>query len=331
MSVEIIAEGAQGYEGHVHQAKLITQGAAHAGADAVKFQIIYADDLCTEKYKYRTLFKQLEMKEDDWQEVADEVRNLGLRFYVDIFGDNSFEIAKKIKADGIKIHTTDFYDDRLIRKAIEQFERIFISIGGIESKELKEWLDRYGLPGKRNICIMYGYQAEPTPMENNNLLRIPKLKEVFPNLAFGFQDHTDGALPESLDIALMVLPLGVSVIEKHITLDRALKLEDYQSALAPDQFREFVQKIRRFEQALGSSSLELTPEELAYRYKAMKRLVAAEPVREGECLSRDKLALRRLDSTDNPEKFIYSENEAVDKTVCRAVEAGEPILKEMLR
>ncbi len=61
MSVEIIAEAAQGYEGNVTQARLLARAAARAGADAVKFQLVYADELATPDYQYYDLFRNLEM------------------------------------------------------------------------------------------------------------------------------------------------------------------------------------------------------------------------------------------------------------------------------
>ena len=57
----IIAEAAQGYEGNPEIAKLLVIAAAKAGADAIKFQIIYADDIAVPNYQYYNLFKQLDI------------------------------------------------------------------------------------------------------------------------------------------------------------------------------------------------------------------------------------------------------------------------------
>ena len=61
MSLKIIAEIAQGYEGNLTQSKLFIKAAAFSGADLVKFQLVYADELCTKDYKYYDLFKSLEI------------------------------------------------------------------------------------------------------------------------------------------------------------------------------------------------------------------------------------------------------------------------------
>ena len=61
MKIEIVAELAQGFEGCAKQAKLLIKAAAKAGADAAKFQLVYADELATEDYEYYNLFSSLEM------------------------------------------------------------------------------------------------------------------------------------------------------------------------------------------------------------------------------------------------------------------------------
>ena len=73
MSVEIIAEIAQGYEGDASQARLLARGAVRAGADAVKFQLVYADEIAVPDYQYYDLFRTLEMPQSDWRDVADVV------------------------------------------------------------------------------------------------------------------------------------------------------------------------------------------------------------------------------------------------------------------
>ena len=64
-------------------------------------------------------------------------------------------------------------------------------------------------------------------------------------------DHSDGGSDDSFHLSLVAMGMGISVIEKHLTLDRSLQIEDYVSGLAPDQFKKFVELIRKYESALG--------------------------------------------------------------------------------
>ncbi len=55
--IEIITEIAQGYEGDPKLTDLLTTGAIASGADAVKFQLVFAEELATPDYQYYELFK----------------------------------------------------------------------------------------------------------------------------------------------------------------------------------------------------------------------------------------------------------------------------------
>ena len=77
--LQIIAEIAQGFEGNFEQSKLlIKKAAAKTEADAVKFQLVYADELATKDYQYYALFQGLEMEVEKWRalnEYAHHFRN----------------------------------------------------------------------------------------------------------------------------------------------------------------------------------------------------------------------------------------------------------------
>ncbi len=51
----------------------------------------------------------------------------------------------------------------------------------------------------------------------------------------------------------MAMGAGATVLEKHLTLGKIMKLEDHESALNPDEFLEFTQTIRACSQALGAA------------------------------------------------------------------------------
>src|SRR5687767_1646246 len=73
--VFIIAELAQGYEGKPQQAMALLDAAAQAGADAAKFQLVYAEELATPDYQHFALFKKLEMADDVWAELSSHARS----------------------------------------------------------------------------------------------------------------------------------------------------------------------------------------------------------------------------------------------------------------
>ena len=329
MSIEIIAEVAQGYEGDQTLAKMLARGSMRAGANAVKFQLVFADELATPDYQHYKLFKSLEMPREHWISVVEDIHANQTSLYFDVFGMNSLAEAVELKADGVKIHTSDFYNSDLIRSALDIMPRVFVSLGGVTVEELDEFLSKYNISPSDQVSFVYGFQAEPTPVDSNNLLRIGSLKERFPGYSFSFMDHAEGNSDNALTLALMVLPLGMDSIEKHISLDREIQLEDYVSALTPGQFGLFVNRIRELEKALGSSELDITSSEKEYRYKAAKVVVTNVGLVKHETIKSDQLALKRVDSPSKSTS-IYRIEDVVGRVVASDILPNQQITQEML-
>lgn len=326
--VEIIAEAAQGYEGDPTLARLLARGAVRAGADSVKFQLVYADELATPHYQHYNLFRSLEMPHDAWRTVAQEIKRGGARLYLDVFGERGLKEAVELQADGVKIHTTDFFNTRLVRSALDIIPRVFISFGGISVQELEAFITLHRISPSQPVCFMYGFQAEPTPVELNNIRRLEALRARFPGYRFGFMDHASGDSDDAMTLSLMALPFGIECIEKHLSLDRTLELEDYGSALSPERFRKFVERIRHLELALGTDDLELTPAEREYRRRAAKVVVAGKGLKRGTALTLDLLSLKRVE-TPNPSS-LYRVEQAVGRALTVDVAPNQQITEEML-
>ena len=327
MSVEIIAEAAQGYEGTPKLAELLAIGAIRSGADSVKYQLVLADELAVPTYEYYGLFKSLEMDQSVWQHVVELIKGAQKKVYFDIYGDLSLALAKQLGASGVKISTTDFYNKPLVRKAIATFDKVFISIGGVPAEELDELVQSLG--DQTHVSFMYGFQAEPTPVEENNLLRLKEFKQRYPRISLGFMDHSLGTSDEAFYLPLMAMSMGVSYIEKHITLDPLLKIEDYISALEPARFEKFVSIIRSMEPALGMSELNLTEKELKYKSIAGKVVVAKRDLISGTKLQEEDLVLKRVGTDGSPNCF-RTIGELLEKVVTREVVTNSPITKDLI-
>lgn len=319
--VEIIAEAAQGYEGDGTKAILLAQAAIKGNADSIKFQIVYADELSTPDYKYYKLFKKLEMDLEVWKIIAEKVKKAGKKLYFDVYGNKSLETAIKLKANGVKIATTEFYNDELFNKCIRNFSRIFISTGGIPFSDIKKKVKI--IPNYKDIVLLYGYQAEPTKPENNNLNRINYIKEHLKDVKIGFMDHTEGGTRLAYHIPILAIGMGAEVIEKHISLDRELEMEDFISALSPSEFKEFTGIIREAEKAMGKKKYELTKEEIEYRAKATKIVVAIKEIKKGAIIKRKDIELKRTGEKIN--RGFYRIEEVIGKKLIKDKNINEPL------
>ena len=107
---KIIAEVAQGYEGKPDYCDFYIRAAARARADAVKFQIVYADDVSEPGYQYYDWYKQLEMPNAAWRAARTLAAELKILFFVDVSGERALDMARTLEPDGIKFHSSNFFN-----------------------------------------------------------------------------------------------------------------------------------------------------------------------------------------------------------------------------
>lgn len=327
--VTIVAEAAQGFEGDTAKALMLVRAAAAASAGMIKFQLVYADEISTSDYRYYTLFKKLEMPVRSWEEISEAARREGIEMAFDVYGIESLQTALRLKASAVKIHTTDFFNLALIQSAMDLAPQVFFSVGGISIDEIDVFLRGCSTEHKSKLTLLYGYQSEPTAAEDNHLNRLAAFRLRFPDLRLGFMDHADGDSDEAGWLGLLSLPYQVSVIEKHITIDRALKWEDYVSALNPAEFAQYVRRVRAAEKILGTADLKFTEAEKKYRRKVLKSVVAARPLSTGARVQPSDVALLRapLDEDRQPMERI---DDVVGRGLLRAVNGGEPLYRDDL-
>lgn len=315
----IIAEIAQGYEGKEKQTIELLEAACSSGADAVKFQIFYADELALSDYKYHKLFKSLELPFGVWEQAVKYAHQQGLEFYSDIFGVESFKELQNIAIDGFKIHTTDINNINLLKEVASSRKKVFLSTGGCSQDEVGQALK---ILDSCEVILMYGFQAEPTDICDNNLNRIATIRSIFER-PVGFQDHTTGDSQLALYLPFIALGLGATVFEKHLTLSRELKLEDYISALEPDEFKSWAENLREAYSACGIKQWKLNPKEVEYRNKVKRAVCSLRDIKEQELIGMSDLVLKR---TDNSEA-IFEISEVLGKKCAKAINKNSVIKK----
>lgn len=327
MNTYIIAELAQGYEGRAEQAALLVSASASSGADAAKLQLVYADELATPDYEHYALFRKLEMPDAAWSDLkrfADE-RNIAL--YLDVFGSRSLALAASISVRGIKVHSTDMCNPGLLEEIGKSaIDEVLLSVGGCSLGEIDQALD---LVGSKSITLLHGFQGYPTQSLANQISRLATLDRRYssrPRLRLGFADHADPSSMLCGMIPAAALGAGATVFEKHLTLAKSMKLEDFEAALNPDEFSEFAKGLRECADALGAvdesdAFLGMHESERAYRSKTRKHVVATNGLKSGVTVTAADISLKRT-----PDKTaLHDAREVIGKRLARAVNAGSPI------
>lgn len=311
--VFIIAEAANSHEGSLDTAKKLVRAAVDAGADAVKFQKFVAEELLVSNHPDFSLFKSLELKDQEWKELFDYADELGILAFADVFDLPSAAFMTSLGVPAFKVHSTDLSNPDLLKYVAAQKKPIFLGVGATYLEEIEQALSFL----HQEVVLIHGFQAFPTRIEETNLKFLKTLQERF-YCPIGFMDHVDASEMFASVLPVVALGFGVCALEKHITLDRSKRGIDYQSALNPDEFRRFVLQVRRVELALGSGKNNFAEDEEKYRLKTKKSIVAKYDIKVGEVVTRDMLAFRRARGGLSPME--------VDKLVGKV--AFEPMKKD---
>ena len=141
--------------------------------------------------------------------------------------------------------------------------------------------------GDPPLALLHCLSAYPAPIEEMNVRAMGTLRDRF-GCPVGLSDHTLG-----IAVSLGAVARGAAIVEKHLTLDKALPGPDHRASLEPSEFAELVRGIRAIEASLGDGDKRPMPCEADVRRVARKSLVAARALRAGEVLTPNAIAIKR--------------------------------------
>ena len=173
------------------------------------------------------------------KQLNDYAISLGLDFIVDVFGAKSLCTAEKAGLNTIKVHGTDITNISIRINCKFFNQKVILGVGGAYWMEIEKALK---ILKSKALVLMCGFQGYPTEILDNQVFRIEAIREMASklrlNFEMGFADH---AIDEKLSsiVSLVAIGAGAKTIEKHITLGRIMELEDFESALNPDEFSCF--------------------------------------------------------------------------------------------
>jgi sialic acid synthase SpsE len=307
--IYIISEMACAHDGDIEKAKRIIDAAVSAKADAIQLQFFSRKDLMTPDHEVYDLLGTLEFSQTEWTEIYGYACQGDIHVFACTYDVPSAELAIRLGVDGIKLNSSDLSNSDLLKIVAQSGIPYTIGTGASTVEEIAEAVETSVKNGGDKIILMHGVQNFPTKIQHAQINRIRMLRALFP-FPVGYQDHTDASLPFSRMIDLLAIGMGASVIEKHITLDRSEKGTDYQAALEPEEFVEFVAMIRMAERAMGSERLlPLGEKDREYRMFQKKSVVSLEDLKAGDVIDRKKIGFLRAGrntdlSTSNVDRIL---------------------------
>jgi sialic acid synthase SpsE len=255
----IIAELGSSHGGDRTKALELVDAAAESGADCVKCQIIYADEILHphtgnvslpggEIPLYR-VFKNLERGIDFYEAMKIRAEKRGLLFLATPFGPKSAGILRKLQPGAVKIASPELNFTALLEETASWGVPMYLSTGVSTLGLIEEALDAVrrvfpaSSPEDPEFCpvtLLHCVTAYPAPPEEYNLRLIPRLKGIF-GVPVGISDHSAGPIL----VPVLAAALGAPVIEKHFCLSRKDPGLDDMLALEPEDFRRMSGEIRR--------------------------------------------------------------------------------------
>jgi len=303
MSVFIIAEAGVNHNGSIELAKELIDVASSAGANAVKFQTFKTENLVSKNaqkadYQKETtdkeesqfdMIKKLELDVDTHHELIAYCQSKKIHFLSTPFDLDSIDLLNGLKLDIFKIPSGEITNLPYLRKIGSLNKKVVLSTGMADIGEIEDALDVLTSAGtkKENITVLHANTMYPTPMEDVNLKAMVTIGNTF-DIAYGYSDHTLG-----IEVDVAAVALGATVIEKHFTLDKTMEGPDHKASLEPDELNAMVSAIRNIEKALGSSVKKPSKSEIPNMKIARKSIVASSPIKKGEVLSAENLAVKR--------------------------------------
>jgi N,N'-diacetyllegionaminate synthase len=314
MSVFIIAEAGVNHNGSLTLAKKLIDVAVQAGVDAVKFQTFKAENLVSknaEKADYQKIntndkketqfemVKKLELNEKTHKKLIAYCNTKNIMFLSTPFDHDSINMLNDLKLPIFKIPSGEITNLPYLRHIGSLKKKIILSTGMADIGEIEDALDILIEAGtvKENITVLHANTMYPTPMEDVNLKAMVTIGNTF-DVAYGYSDHTLG-----IEVDIAAVAMGASCIEKHFTLDNAMKGPDHKASLEPDELIAMVKGIRNIEIALGSSVKKPSPSEIPNIKIARKSIVANCNIKKGDILSEYNLSIKRPANGINPMRW----------------------------
>jgi N-acetylneuraminate synthase/sialic acid synthase len=295
----VIAEIGHNHQGSVDQAKQMFKAAADAGAHAVKLQKrdnrgLYTREAYNRPYDNESSFgatygehrEALEFGRDEYVELQAYAREIGVVFFSTAFDFASADFLAELDVPAYKIASGDLTNTPLLRHVGKIGKPVIFSTGGGTLDDVQRAYEALSEVNDQ-IVVLQCTAGYPAAWEELDLRVIATYRECFPQTVVGFSSHDNGI---AMPVAAYVL--GARVVEKHFTLNRAMKGTDHAFSLEPQGLRKMVRDLQRARVALGDGTKTMYQSEAAPILKMGKKIVAARDLPAGHVLSVDDLAFK---------------------------------------
>lgn len=263
----IIGEIGINHNGDIEVAKKLMEVAKNAGADAVKFQK-RTPELCVPEHQrsqmrdtpwgyitYLDYRYKVEFDEEAYMEIDRFAKEIGIDWFASSWDIPSLELIERFNPPAHKIPSALLTDLELLRAYRATGKPLIVSTGMSTLNEIKSALE---IIGEDNLILCHTTSSYPCPPEELNLRMIQTLRDMTSQCPIGYSGHEVGLVPSAVAVAL-----GACLVERHITLDRAMWGSDQSASVEPQGLASLVKYIRVTERSLGDGVKRVYDSELS--------------------------------------------------------------------
>jgi N-acetylneuraminate synthase len=255
----LIAEIGINHNGSIDIAKKLIDEAKNTNFDAVKFQkrdidLVYSKEILDtprESVWGTTTREQkmgLEFNESEYNEIDEYCKKKQIKWFASPWDINSLEFLDKYNLDYQKVASAMIVDQKLLNEMSQRKIHTFISTGMSTKNEIDDAVQIFN----NNNCsfeLMHCVSTYPMKPEDANLSTINELKKVY-QCDIGYSGHENGVV-----VSLAALMMGISSLERHITLDRTMYGSDQSASLEPAGMMNLTNSIDKMLSAIGEPKL----------------------------------------------------------------------------
>jgi N-acetylneuraminate synthase/sialic acid synthase len=329
----VIAEIGHNHQGDVEKCKQLFREAKAAGASAVKLQkrdnrSLFTREMFDKPYDHENSFGRtygehrefLEFGRGEYTELQAFARELGITFFATAFDMPSADFLAALDMPAYKIASADLRNIPLITHVATIGKPIIVSTGGGTLADVRRACDAV-MPLNQQLIVLQCTSAYPVAFEELDLRVIETYRTAFPEAVVGLSAHDNG-----IAMAVAAYVLGARVIEKHFTLNRAMKGTDHAFSLEPVGLRKMVRDLTRVRVAIGDGVKRCYPSEVPGITKMAKKLVAARALEPGQVLGPDDVVLKSPGDGLPP----YELPNVLGRVLLKHLDADEALQLDML-
>lgn len=252
--VYVVAEIGINHNGDLDVAKKLIDAAALAGCDAVKFQK-RTPELCVPESQrsrvretpwgtmtYMEYRERLELGGEDYAEIDRYCREKGIAWFASCWDPPSVDFIERFAPVCYKLASASVTDLELVRHVAALGRPVIVSTGMSTMDEIRR---AASLVDAEHLVITHCTSSYPCRPEELNLRMIRTLAREF-SCPVGYSGHEVG-----LQTTVAAAVLGAALVERHVTLDRAMWGSDQAASVEPWGLMRLVRDIRVVEAALG--------------------------------------------------------------------------------